>query len=88
MSELDAVADHIALDKPGAARAFVQKVFHKVDLLKRFPQLGTRPSEIRGMLYRQLWVPPCRIFYRLHKRQIFIVSVIRAEKELKENFLK
>jgi plasmid stabilization system protein ParE len=30
LSDLDAIADYIALDKPGAAKAFVQRVFSHI----------------------------------------------------------
>ncbi len=87
LSELDAIADYIALDKPEAARSLVQKVFKKVGLLGRFPRLGTKPSELKEMPYRQLVISPCRIFYRSDKGKIFIVSVVRGEMKIKKNFL-
>lgn len=83
LSDLDAIADYIALDKPQAARLFVQKVFKKVDLLGRFPRLGRVPLELKGLPYRQLVIPPCRIFYRGDKETLYIISVLRSEREVK-----
>ena len=82
LSDLETIADFIALDKPAAARLLVQKVFEKVALLARFPNLGTIPPEIRDMPYRQLILPPCRLFYRVQRSSLFIVAVIRGERKL------
>jgi plasmid stabilization system protein ParE len=79
LRDLDAIADYIALDKPDAARGLVARVFEKVDSLRRFPRLGSCPPELPGMPYRQLIIPPCRIFYRTERRKILIVHVMRGE---------
>jgi len=68
IQELDAIADYIALDKPEAAQRLVQRVSVAVGRLRKFPQMGSIPAELRGLPYRQLVVPPCRIFYRTEKR--------------------
>ncbi|MCC7345473.1 MAG: type II toxin-antitoxin system RelE/ParE family toxin [Deltaproteobacteria bacterium] len=80
LNDLEVIADYIALDKPKAARRFVHRVFQKIELLGRFPLLGTKPVEIRDFPYRQLVVAPCRIFYRVAGKRIYIVSVLRGEK--------
>ena len=80
LSDLDTIADYIALDKPLAARQLVRKIFKKVDLLRRFPNLGAVVPELRNLPYRQLFISPCRLFYRLQKSKIFVVFVMRGEK--------
>ena len=79
LQDLDAIADYIALDKPEAASALVAQVFEKVDSLRRFPRLGSCPPELPGMPYRQLVIPPCRIFYRTEQKRVLIVHVMRGE---------
>jgi toxin ParE1/3/4 len=64
LSDLDAIADYIALDKPEAARQLVQRVFRHVEQLAEHPESGSRPNELRRSRYRQVVEPPCRIFYR------------------------
>ena len=61
LSDLDAIADYIALENPDAARAFVQRVFDHVDQLIAHPRSGSKPSELRGWRSRQIVEPPCRI---------------------------
>ncbi len=79
LQDLDAIADYIALDKPDAASALVARVFEKVASLRRFPRLGSCPPELPGMPYRQLVIPPCRIFYRTEPKRVLIVHVMRGE---------
>jgi plasmid stabilization system protein ParE len=79
IQDLDAIADYIALDKPAAARQLAQEVLKAVEMLQRFPQMGSLPTELRGLPYRQLIVPPCRIFYRVEKKVVYVVHVLRGE---------
>jgi plasmid stabilization system protein ParE len=79
IQELDAIADYIALDKPQAAHPLAQQVFAAVKRLQKFPLLGSAPPEPRGLPYRQLIIPPCRIFYRLEKKCVYIVHILRGE---------
>ena len=67
LSDLEAIADYIALDNPEAAKALVQRVFRRVEQLARYPKSGSKPAELKGWRYRQIVESPCRIFYR-HER--------------------
>lgn len=78
LSDLDAIADYIALDIPDAARGLVQRVFQHVDQLITHPRSGSKPSELRGWRYRQIVEPPCRIFYREDSNQVYILYAMRA----------
>jgi toxin ParE1/3/4 len=77
--DLQAIADYIALDKPNASEKFVQRVFAEVEGLQKFPRMGAMPLELRGLSYRQLVIPPCRIFYRVEKDVVYVVHVMRGE---------
>ncbi len=79
IQDLDAIADYIALEKPAAAHQLVRRVFAAVRMLRKFPRMGGLPSELGGLPYRQLIVPPCRIFYRLEKNSVYIVHILRGE---------
>ena len=82
IQDLDTIAEYIALDKPDAARKLVGRVFAAVERLARFPKLGRPPGELRGLPYRELVVPPCRIFYRVEGQVIYVVHVSRAEQRV------
>jgi toxin ParE1/3/4 len=83
LNHLDAIADHIALDDPKAARRLVQAVFRHVAILADHPQSGSKPQELRGWRYRQIVEPACRIFYRYDGRRIFVLYVMRGERKLR-----
>lgn len=87
LSDLDAIADYIALDKPVAARQFVQRVFQHAEQLATHPESGSIPQELRGLRYRQIVEPPCRVFYRYDGRRVFILHVIRGESQLQKSKL-
>ena len=83
LSDLDAIADYIALENPEAAREWVRNVFRHVEQLARHPKSGPKPPELKGWRYRQLVEPPCRIFYREDGERVYILYVMRAERLLK-----
>lgn len=87
LSDLDAIADYIALDNLPAARALVQRVFSRIEQLSRFPNSGSAPPELSGRRYRQLVEPPCRILYRVSGTTVFILHVMRAEQQLRRKRL-
>ena len=84
ITDLEVIAEYIALDKPDAANKFVRRVFDAVDRLKIFPKSGSIPVEIPHLPYRQVVVPPCRIFYRISGADIYVVFVMRGEQEFRE----
>ena len=88
LSDLDAIADYIALDNPPAAKLLVQRVFGHVEQLADHPKIGSKPRELRGWRYRQIVEPPCRIFYRHDGDFIYILYVMRAERLLRAGRLK
>ena len=79
LSDLDVIADYIALHDLQAARSLVQRVFCHVGQLAEHPESGSRPAELRGRRYRQIIEPPCRVFYRYDGEHIFILYVMREE---------
>lgn len=83
--QLREIADYIALDKPPAAERVLQQALLRTRQLGNFPDLGRRVSEIPRSSYRQLWVPPCWIYYRVATPggRAIILHVRRAERPLR-----
>ena len=48
LSDLDAIADFSALDKPDAAKAFVRRVFSHVEQLQEHPESSWRVGFMAG----------------------------------------
>ena len=87
LSDLDAIADYIALEDPVAASELVKRVFGHVEQLADHPESGSRPAELGRSRYRQIVEPPCRIFYRFDGHRVFILYVMRSERLLRKRRL-
>ncbi|MGE9269118.1 MAG: type II toxin-antitoxin system RelE/ParE family toxin [Verrucomicrobiales bacterium] len=83
LQDLDRIADYIALDDPLAARRLVQAVFAKTDLLESFPEMCPVPHDLPSSRYRHMLVGPLRIFHRIEQDVVYIVYVMRSERDLK-----
>lgn len=83
LDQLEEIAEYISLDKPEAASRLVKKLFSTVDSLELFPDTGHLPSELPNSIYRELYVKPCRIFYRRECNTVYIVHVMREERQLR-----
>ncbi len=79
LAQLDVIVQYIALDKPEAAEAVAQRVFSATDNLKSFLRLGRPIPEFLHENYRQVWLKPCWLYYRIEKKNIIILHVRRAE---------
>lgn len=87
LDQLEEVAEYIALDKPEAASGFMKKVFSTVDRLEQFPDSGHVPPEVPNSVCRELYVRPCRIFYRREADLVLILHVMREERQLRKFLL-
>jgi len=87
LNDLESIADYIALDDPTAASELVQRLFRHVDQLILHPDSGSKSRELRGGRYRQIVEPPCRIFYRREGETVYLVYVMRGERELRPRTL-
>jgi plasmid stabilization system protein ParE len=80
--DLNEVAEYIALEDPAAASKMVRTVFDRVERLSIYPNSGKRPRELPRTPYREVVVPPCRMFYRVEEESVFILYVMRSERLL------
>ncbi|MFC6669084.1 type II toxin-antitoxin system RelE/ParE family toxin [Marinobacterium aestuariivivens] len=87
LDQLNDIAEYIALENPGAAQRLVASVFDKVSRLEHFPQSGRKPPELPDTDYREILVPPCRIFYRHDESKVLILHVMREERDLRRFML-
>ncbi|MCR4378310.1 MAG: type II toxin-antitoxin system RelE/ParE family toxin, partial [Rhodospirillales bacterium] len=77
LANLDAQAEHIAIDNPKAASDMVQRIFAVVDALADFPALG-RPGRVAGT--REIIVPatPYIVVYRDRGYEAQVLRVLHA----------
>ena len=82
LTDLDEIAEYIALSNYSAAQNLVEVVFEKVAQLELFPQSGRVPVELENLQYREIIVKPCRIFYKIDGEIVYVLHVMRQERDL------
>jgi toxin ParE1/3/4 len=87
LGSLNDIAEYIAVSNVYAARQLVKNVFNKVERLELFPESGRIPEEIPTLNYREMFVNPCRIFYKLESDTVYILHVLRQERDLRKFIL-
>ncbi|WOD07662.1 type II toxin-antitoxin system RelE/ParE family toxin [Marinomonas sp. GJ51-6] len=87
LEDLNDIADYIALSNTASAKKLVASIFAKVDRLEDFPESGKQPTELSGLNYREVVVNPCRIFYKAEADKVFILHVMREERDLRKFLL-
>ena len=87
LSDLEAIADYIALENPAAAKALVERIVKHVGQLADHPLSGSKLPELEGWRYRQIVEPPCRAIYRHDKGRVHILHVVRGERLLDQTLL-
>jgi len=86
LSDLDRIADYIALNNISSASRLVQRIFSSVARLEEFPESGRVPPELSNSLYREILIPPCRVFYRNDKSDsvVYILHIMRSERQFRK----
>ena len=87
LEDLNDIAEYIALSNLLSAKNLVKKVFEKVDRLEEFSESGKKPLELNNLNYREVVVNPCRIFYKIENGNVFILHVMRQERDLRKFLL-
>ncbi|WP_413479717.1 type II toxin-antitoxin system RelE/ParE family toxin [Vibrio hibernica] len=87
LDDLNDVAEYIALSNIIAAKNLVQKVFDKIARLENHPESGKKPRELINLNYREVNVNPCRIFYKVDNDNVYILHVMRQERDLRRFLL-
>jgi len=88
LNDLNGIAEYIAISNQSAAKNLVQKVFDKVIRLEEHPESGKYPLELQNLNYREIVVDPCRIFYKYDDNKVYILHVMRQERDLRRFILK
>jgi toxin ParE1/3/4 len=87
VEDLNDIAEYIALSHLLSAKKLVTKIFHKIERLEDFPESGKKPIELTNLNYREVIVNPCRIFYKIDNEKVYILHVMRQERDLRKFLL-
>ncbi|MEZ9996956.1 type II toxin-antitoxin system RelE/ParE family toxin [Vibrio lentus] len=55
--------------------------------VRQLPESGRLPPEIEHLNYREVVVNPCRVFYKQEADKVYILFVMRAERDLRRFLL-
>ena len=87
LNDLNDIAEYIALSDMPSAKKLVKNIFEKVERLEAFPESGKRPLELNNLNYREIIINPCRIFYKVENDHVYILHVMRQERDLRKFLL-
>jgi len=87
LDNLNDIAEYIAVSNIYAAKQLVDNLFNKVQRLEQFPESGRIPEEIEKLNYQEVVVNPCRVFYKIEGNSVYILHVLRQERDLRKFML-
>jgi toxin ParE1/3/4 len=87
LDDLNEIAEYIAVSNITAAKKLTRKIFDKMSRLESHPESGKRPLELINFNYREVNVNPCRIFYKVDSDKVYILHVMRQERDLRRFLL-
>lgn len=88
LDDLNDIAEYIAISNIPAAKELIRKVFDKISRLENHPESGKRPLELINLNYREVNVNPCRIFYKVDNDKVYILHIMRQERDLRRFLLR
>jgi toxin ParE1/3/4 len=82
-NDLLSIEEFIFQDSPATARAFINKIFNKIEILHTFPVIGRVVPEFEDKNIRELLVGSYRIVYLIKdKDHVTILRIIHGSKLL------
>ena len=87
-SQLNDIAEYIALDKPTAAYRWLENLFKAVEKLELFPKSGRKVPEFNQEDIREIIFGNYRIIYKIKEEEIIIASVRHGKQLLDNNEIK
>lgn len=83
IDDLSELAEYVAISDQVAAKRLVQRVLSSLARLEQHPESGRRLPELPLHNYREVISSPSRIVYRVEKDNVFVVRIIRQERDLR-----
>ena len=84
------IVEHLHSESPHAALEFIDQIDRAIRRLESHPKMGRIVPELRRQnitRYRELIVPPWRVFYRIEPQTIYVVSLIDGRRNVEEILL-
>jgi plasmid stabilization system protein ParE len=84
VADLIAIGDYIALDRPGAARAWVERLRRRAQEAEAMPNAARLVPELGRTDVREVFLQSYRIVYRVVADGITILTVFEGHRRLGE----
>jgi addiction module RelE/StbE family toxin len=81
IASLKAIEDFISLDSEYYAKAFIERILRRVNLLRDFPSAGRVVPEYDQEKIREIIISNYRIVYHLHSDFIVILNIIHTSRD-------
>lgn len=85
--DLSDIVEYVGLSNPKAAKDLILQVLQSVERLSDFPESGRSVPELPELSYREIISNPCRILYQYKGEQVFVLHVMRQERDLRRFIL-
>jgi toxin ParE1/3/4 len=82
--DLQSVHRYIGERSPAQADAMVERILASIDVLAQYPNLG-RNGRIEGTRELVIAGTPVIVFYRVHRDQVLILSVLHGARKWPES---
>ena len=82
LSDLEGIAEYIAVDSPAYASNVVKKILSQVRTLAQFPRAGRKVPEFDDEHVRELIVYSYRVIYRLQENEVVIAAIIHGKRNV------
>lgn len=89
-NDLEAVIDFIASENINTAVDIYRRIKEKASTLERLPSRGRIVPELRFhniTSYRELFVSPWRIIYRIQERRVYVLAVFDGRRNVEDLLL-
>ena len=82
LADLCAIEAYIGLRSSRYAKAFVEKIVNRTEILAQQPLSGARVPEYDDAAIREVLLSPYRIIYHVLANDVHIVAVVHAARQL------
>ena len=84
VDQLGAIAEFVGRSAPVYAEQLVDRIVHRLEQVRVFPESGTVVSEFAATDVRQILEWPYRILYRSRHDVIEVLAVIHGRRDLRQ----
>jgi Plasmid stabilisation system protein. len=85
------IIEYIAIDSPANALKILQKIKKMTSILHSLPERGRVVPELQDqgiLIYREIVTAPWRIIYRISDKNVYVLSVLDARRNVEDILLK